>query len=60
LVTPDTGVLIDPGNVESIEAGLRTAAGLPRPNAEARKIAEQHDVRLQAQRVAALLRAKSE
>jgi glycosyltransferase involved in cell wall biosynthesis len=56
LVTPGTGVLVDPGSVESIQAGLREAAELPRPNAEARKIAEEHDVRLQARRIAAVLR----
>jgi glycosyltransferase involved in cell wall biosynthesis len=56
LVTPEAGVLVDPGSVESIERGLREAAELPRPNAEARKIAERHDVRLQAKRIEAVLR----
>jgi glycosyltransferase involved in cell wall biosynthesis len=55
LVTPETGVLVDPGNVESIAAGLRAAAALPRPNPEARAIAEKHDVVRQAARVARLL-----
>jgi glycosyltransferase involved in cell wall biosynthesis len=59
-VTPATGVLVDPGSVESIEAGLRAAAELPRPNREARAEAEKHDVRLQARRIAALLEGKSE
>ena len=59
LVTPATGVLVDPGNVDSIEAGLRAAAELPRPNREARAEAEKHDVRLQAHRIAAVLDAKS-
>jgi glycosyltransferase involved in cell wall biosynthesis len=60
LVTPETGVLVDPGSVESIEAGLREAAELPRPNPPARAIAEQHDVHLQARRVAAVLRGESQ
>jgi glycosyltransferase involved in cell wall biosynthesis len=60
LVTPDTGVLVDPGSVESIEAGLRGAAELPRPNPSARAIAEQHDVRLQARRIGEVLRGESQ
>jgi glycosyltransferase involved in cell wall biosynthesis len=55
LVTPETGVLVDPGSVESITAGLRAAAELPRPNPAARAIAEEHDVVRQAARVARLL-----
>jgi glycosyltransferase involved in cell wall biosynthesis len=55
LVTPETGVLVDPGIVESIQAGLEQAAALPRPNPAARKVAEAHDVRVQAERIAALL-----
>jgi glycosyltransferase involved in cell wall biosynthesis len=60
LVSPETGVLVDPGSVESIESGLRGAAELPRPNPAARKTAEGHDVRLQAHRIAALLRGASQ
>jgi len=59
-VTPETGLLVDPGSVESIEAGLKEAADLPRPNPAARAIAEQHDVRLQARRVAGVLRGESQ
>jgi glycosyltransferase involved in cell wall biosynthesis len=55
LLTPEVGVLVDPGSVESIAAGLRAAADLPRPNPAARAIAEQHDVVKQAARVARLL-----
>jgi glycosyltransferase involved in cell wall biosynthesis len=55
LVTPETGVLVDPGSVESISAGLRAAVALPRPNPAARTIAEEHDVVRQAERVARLL-----
>jgi glycosyltransferase involved in cell wall biosynthesis len=59
-VTPETGVLVDPGSIDSIAAGLVGAAELPRPNREARAIAERHDVRLQAKRIAAVLRGESE
>jgi len=55
LVTPETGVLVDPGSVDSIESGLRAAANLPCPNPAARAIAEEHDVVKQAARVARLL-----
>jgi glycosyltransferase involved in cell wall biosynthesis len=60
LVTPDTGVLVDPTSVSSIEAGLRAAAELPRPNRKGRRIAEDHDVRLQARRIAAVLSGESQ
>jgi glycosyltransferase involved in cell wall biosynthesis len=59
-VTPETGVLVDPGSMESVEAGLREAAELPRPNPTARAVAERHDVRLQARRVADVLRGESQ
>ena len=54
-VRPGAGVLVDPGSVSSIEAGLELAAELPSPNLLAREIAEEHDVRLQARRIATLL-----
>jgi glycosyltransferase involved in cell wall biosynthesis len=60
LVTAATGILIDPGSVESIQAGLRDAAELPRPNKEARGEAEKHDVSLQARRIAAVLSGESQ
>jgi glycosyltransferase involved in cell wall biosynthesis len=56
LVTPETGVLVDPGSVESIAAGLRAATVLPRPNPAARAIAEGHDVVRQARRIGEVLR----
>jgi glycosyltransferase involved in cell wall biosynthesis len=60
LVTPDAGVLVDPTSLPSIEAGLRAVAELPRPNRNARRIAEDHDVRLQARRIAAVLSGESQ
>jgi glycosyltransferase involved in cell wall biosynthesis len=55
LLTPETCVFVDPGSVDSIAAGLRAGAELPRPNPAARAIAEEHDVVKQAARVAQLL-----
>ena len=59
LVTPETGVLVDPGSIESIAAGMRAAAELPRPNPAARAVAEQHDVVRQARRVGQVLRGET-
>jgi glycosyltransferase involved in cell wall biosynthesis len=56
-VTPDAGVLVDPRSVESIREGLERAAALPLPNPAARTAAADHDVRIQAARVADLLSA---
>jgi glycosyltransferase involved in cell wall biosynthesis len=57
LVTGDAGVLVDPQDVGSIERGLRQAEQLPSPNAAARLVAAEHDVRRQAARIAAILAA---
>jgi glycosyltransferase involved in cell wall biosynthesis len=54
-VTPEAGVLVDPVDAAALEDGLRRAAALPRPNADARAAAEAHDVTLQAARVEELL-----
>ena len=54
-VTAEAGVLVDPRDVTAIAAGMRAAAALPRPNSAARAAAERHDVRLQAERVEAVL-----
>ncbi|CAA9492528.1 MAG: Glycosyl transferase, group 1 [uncultured Solirubrobacterales bacterium] len=55
-VTAAAGVLVDPYDVESIRVGLERAAALPSPNPAAREAAAEHDVRLQAARVARVLR----
>jgi glycosyltransferase involved in cell wall biosynthesis len=60
LVTPETGVLVDPGSVDSIRAGLEAALELPRPNPTGRKTAEKHDVRVQGRRIASVLRGEAE
>lgn len=54
-VTPAVGALVDPLDLDSIEAGLRRSAELPRPNVAARALAAEHDVRRQAARIAAIL-----
>ena len=54
-VTPEAGVLVDPTDEAGLVDALRRAAELPRPNAAARAVAEKHDVRLQAERLEAVL-----
>jgi glycosyltransferase involved in cell wall biosynthesis len=54
-VAPDAGVLVDPLDVGEIARGLETAAALPSPNDAARRVAEEHDVRRQAERLEQIL-----
>jgi glycosyltransferase involved in cell wall biosynthesis len=54
-VPPGAGVLVDPLDVEAIAAAMRQAAALPRPNEAARAAAAAHDVRVQAERIEAIL-----
>jgi glycosyltransferase involved in cell wall biosynthesis len=54
-VPPEAGVLVDPTDEEALAEALRAAARLPRPNLAARAAAERHDVRLQAERIEAIL-----
>ncbi len=54
-VTAEAGVLVDPADESALVDALRTAALLPRPNLAARAAAERHDVRLQAERIEAVL-----
>ena len=54
-VPAGAGVLVDPSDDDSVRAGLDEAALLPRPNRDARRAAEAHDVRRQAERVEELL-----
>jgi glycosyltransferase involved in cell wall biosynthesis len=54
-VPPAAGVLVDPLDVDALAAALRQAAGLPCPNAAARDAAAKHDLRLQAERIEAIL-----
>jgi glycosyltransferase involved in cell wall biosynthesis len=55
-VTPEAGVLVDPGSTGAILEGLAAAAAMPSPNAAAREAAEHHGVDRQAERVEAVLR----
>jgi glycosyltransferase involved in cell wall biosynthesis len=54
-VTPESGVLVDPEDEDALVAALSRAADLPRPNLAARSAAASHDVKLQAERVEAIL-----
>ena len=55
-VPDDAGVLVDPLDVDDLARALATAAALPSPNDAARRAAEAHDVRRQAERVEEILR----
>jgi len=53
---PDAaGVLVDPLDVPQLTRALETAAAMPSPNGDARRAAEAHDVRRQAERVEEIL-----
>src|ERR671923_3802 len=54
-VPVEAGALVDPTDVDDIVRGLRAAAALPCPNEAARRAAEAHDVRRQADRIQAIL-----
>ena len=58
-VTPESGVLVDPGSDEELVAALSRAAALARPNLAARDAAADHDLKLQAARVEAILERAS-
>jgi D-inositol-3-phosphate glycosyltransferase len=55
VVTPGSGVLVDPLDVASIADGMRAAAALPVPNREAVRVAAEHALPRQAERVEAVL-----
>jgi glycosyltransferase involved in cell wall biosynthesis len=54
-VTPECGSLIDPFDPAAIAEGMRHAATLPVPCAEATRVAQAHDLSVQAARVEAVL-----
>ena len=54
-VPAEGGVLVDPEDEDALVEALATAAALPRPNDAARAAAARHDVRLQVERIEALL-----
>jgi len=54
-VTPEAGVLVDPGDEGALVEAMRAALSLPRPNLAARAAAGQHDVERQAERIEAVL-----
>ena len=55
-VSPEAGVLVDPRDTAAFATALRRAAGIcPRRTRAARAAAAEHDVRIQAARMAAVL-----
>ena len=54
-VTSEAGVLVDPLDDDALVAALSDAAALPCPNIAGREAAAAHDVRLQGERVEAIL-----
>jgi glycosyltransferase involved in cell wall biosynthesis len=54
-VTPEAGVLVDPGDTSALAAALDAAAAMPTPNRAARAAAAAHDVRQQAAKMSAVL-----
>ena len=54
-VTPEAGVLVEPEDEDALVSALSEAAALPRPNRAGRDAAGDHDVKLQAGRVEAIL-----
>jgi glycosyltransferase involved in cell wall biosynthesis len=54
-VTPEAGVLVDPGDPETLTGALERAAALPTPNPAARAAASGHSVGRQTARMAAVL-----
>jgi glycosyltransferase involved in cell wall biosynthesis len=51
----EAGILVDPADEGALTEALRVASTFPSPNPEARAAAEHFDVRLQAERVEAIL-----
>ena len=54
-VPAEAGVLVDPLDTTALADAMRTAAALPTPNPAARAAAAEHDVKLQAKRIEAIL-----
>ncbi len=54
-VTPEAGVLVDPGDTAALTAALERAAALPAPNQAARVAAHAHDVKVEVARMLAVL-----
>jgi glycosyltransferase involved in cell wall biosynthesis len=54
-VPSEAGLLVDPSDGGALAEALRSAAAFPCPNPAARTAAEAHDVRLQAEKVEAIL-----
>ena len=55
VVTPESGVLVDPEDLAGLVSALERAAAMPSPNPAARDAAAAHDVKRTAGRMAAVL-----
>jgi glycosyltransferase involved in cell wall biosynthesis len=55
-VTPAAGILVDPEDERALAEALERAAGMPSPNPVAREASADHDVKLQAARMAEVLK----
>jgi glycosyltransferase involved in cell wall biosynthesis len=56
-VPPEAGVLVDPLDTEALAEALARASELPTPNPAARAAAAEHDLKLQAEKIEAILQA---
>jgi len=54
-VTPESGVLVAPEDLDALSAALERAAAMPSPNPAAREAAAGHDVRIEAAKMVAVL-----
>lgn len=54
-VTPEAGILVEPGDAEGLATALASAAAMPTPNPAAREAARAHDVKVEAVKMAAVL-----
>jgi glycosyltransferase involved in cell wall biosynthesis len=54
-VTPEAGILVEPHDEDALASALSQAAALPRPNLAGRDAAGDHDIKLQAARIEAIL-----
>lgn len=54
-VPPEAGILVDPLDADELRRALAATGGWPRPNLDARRAAELHDVSVQAEKVERVL-----
>jgi glycosyltransferase involved in cell wall biosynthesis len=54
-VTPEAGVLVEPGDTAALSTAMARAAAMPSPNPAARHAARAHDVKMEAAKMVAVL-----